>query len=385
MEENQEFNNIDSHALKLSMTIEQVWDFCTSLGMEGSYINDEKLVFETACHNPMGHGKHKLYYYENTKLFNCYTGCGGAFDIFELVQKIAEQKGVEMSLDDAILSYTDTQEFVFLSSSGENNKIKEIDKKYIKPDFKFYDKKVLYGYRKAVSLDWLKEGISYETQRKYGLLYDSLNGGIAFPHYSAFGGLLGVRERFLAEETVEKTGAKYMPVKFGEIYLSSPLSMYLFALNHNQVAMRVKKKAIIFEGEKSVMLADEYMGKYNYSTAAFGMKFSRHQFEALMELGVEEIIIAFDKQFKERNNFDNEYYNMFNLFDRISSNYEPFGVKITYMFDLDDDLEYKDSPIDKGIEIFHKMFSERKTITELLEDVDRRGQYPYIRDEDLPF
>ena len=45
------------------------------------------IVSRTICHNG---DSHKLYYYENTQLFKCYTGSCGTFDIFELVQKVRE-------------------------------------------------------------------------------------------------------------------------------------------------------------------------------------------------------------------------------------------------------------------------------------------------------
>ena len=42
----------------------------------------------TICHNPPGDGSRKLYYYENSGLFKCYTGCDATFDIFELAMKV---------------------------------------------------------------------------------------------------------------------------------------------------------------------------------------------------------------------------------------------------------------------------------------------------------
>ena len=43
------------------------------------------IVARTVCH---GGDSHKLYYYENTQLFKCYTGSCGSFDVFELVNWI---------------------------------------------------------------------------------------------------------------------------------------------------------------------------------------------------------------------------------------------------------------------------------------------------------
>ena len=48
------------------------------------------LTSSTICHNPPGEGSRKLYYYENTGLFKCYTGCDEYFDPFELVIKVAK-------------------------------------------------------------------------------------------------------------------------------------------------------------------------------------------------------------------------------------------------------------------------------------------------------
>ena len=56
----------------------------------------------TICHNEPGEGSRKLYYYSNTGLFQCYTGCG-SFDPFELVVKVAAiQWGKDYDLNDAV-------------------------------------------------------------------------------------------------------------------------------------------------------------------------------------------------------------------------------------------------------------------------------------------
>ena len=78
-------NNKDE--LKNNLTIEQVSDFVAELGGEPQMVNDNILIAQTICHNKPGNGSHKLYYYDNTKLFKCYTDCGCTFDIFGLVQR----------------------------------------------------------------------------------------------------------------------------------------------------------------------------------------------------------------------------------------------------------------------------------------------------------
>lgn len=58
----------------------------------------------TICHNKPGEGSRKLYYYSNSNLFHCYTGCADpSFDIFELTIKIFDvQHNRKMDLNDAV-------------------------------------------------------------------------------------------------------------------------------------------------------------------------------------------------------------------------------------------------------------------------------------------
>ena len=80
--------------IKNNLTIDQVYEFLAEMGGEPQ-LHDEIIVSRTICHNPPGHGSFKLYYYNNTKLFRCFTECSeqGAFDIFQLTLKIKRLTG----------------------------------------------------------------------------------------------------------------------------------------------------------------------------------------------------------------------------------------------------------------------------------------------------
>jgi uncharacterized membrane protein len=59
----------------------------------------------TICHNPPGvSNSRKLYWYANSGLFRCYTGCEEpTFDIYDLTRKVMSiQFHQEMDLNDAI-------------------------------------------------------------------------------------------------------------------------------------------------------------------------------------------------------------------------------------------------------------------------------------------
>ena len=73
-----------SENIKNNLTIEQIKDLLYTLGGDPQ-VRGDIIVSRTVCH---GGDSHKLYYYENTHLFRCYTECSDIFDIFELIIKV---------------------------------------------------------------------------------------------------------------------------------------------------------------------------------------------------------------------------------------------------------------------------------------------------------
>ncbi|MEE3325508.1 MAG: hypothetical protein VZR33_09255, partial [Methanosphaera sp.] len=74
--------------IKNDLTLDQIYQLLIDLGGEPQIINSSYIISRTICHNPPGQGSFKLYYYDNTKLFRCYTECNDAFDIFQLILKV---------------------------------------------------------------------------------------------------------------------------------------------------------------------------------------------------------------------------------------------------------------------------------------------------------
>ena len=77
--------------LKESLTVDQIFNFLEEYGGEPEYTSFG-IISRTICHNLPQEGSRKLYYYDNTKLFKCYTGCDSTFDIFELFIKIKKNQ-----------------------------------------------------------------------------------------------------------------------------------------------------------------------------------------------------------------------------------------------------------------------------------------------------
>ena len=73
-----------------SITLEDVKVFLESLGVDQIAYYPEKgyLICPTVCHNPLDEAESmKLYWYQDHKIFKCYTECNEAMSIFVLYQK----------------------------------------------------------------------------------------------------------------------------------------------------------------------------------------------------------------------------------------------------------------------------------------------------------
>jgi hypothetical protein len=357
-----------SEKIKNDLDINQVFDLLFSFGGD-PVIQNNMIISRTICH---GGDSHKLYYYDNSKLFKCYTACSSSYDIFELIIKIKKVNGVEISLPQAvnfIINYygltienenfqqerEELQDWKILNKYEKNN----LDKKEEKiVEFKFYDKKILEHLPHPHIIPWEREGINRTVMEYDGICYDPSNQGIVIPHYNIDGKLIGIRERTLIKEN-EDSG-KYKPAILNYKMYNHSLGFNLYNLNNSKNIIKKIKKVIVFEGEKSALLYQSYFGIDNdISVAVCGSNLTNYQVDLLLSLGVSEIIIAFDKQFKEIG--DGEWKTWTKKLTDINKKYSS-KVLISFIFDKENMLGYKDSPIDKGKEIFLELFKKRVII-----------------------
>ena len=155
----------------------------------------------------------------------------------------------------------------------------------------------------------------------------------------------------------EEYKGKYRPAYINKTLYNHPLSFNLYNLNFSKDNIKSVKKAFVFEGEKSCLLYASYFGKDNdISVAVCGSAFIQYQAWILINLGVKEIIICLDKQFQKKG--DDEFIK---LTRNLTNIYHKYGnlVKISFIFDKWDYLDYKDSPIDKGPDVFMELFKRR--------------------------
>jgi len=251
----------DKDSLKESLSIEEVFDLVNELGGEPIMQNDY-FVAKTICHNhDLTNASHKLYYYNNTHLFHCYTGCGDAsFDIYDLILRIHNSNGIEnFSLSKAItfvaryFGYTidglGTEEEIEINKDWQiiNTFNKNKDKKYTpKAELKYYNDQILTYLPQPHIIPWEQEGISYSIICDKNIHYDPVNESIIIPHYDINGKLIGIRERTLIKEN--EVYGKYRPATLAGKMYNHALSFALYNLNWSKENIKKMQIAIIYEG-----------------------------------------------------------------------------------------------------------------------------------------
>ena len=237
------------------------------------------------------------------------------------------------------------------------DRLQEIEVKDRVVELKTYDKDILSRFNYTVKIaPWLNEGICQDALNQAMIGFYPGGDQITIPHFDADGRFIGLRGRTLCKEEGELYG-KYRPVKIGKQWYNHPLGMNLYNFNNSRDNIKLAKKAIVFEGEKSCLLYQSYFGLENdISVACCGSSLSSFQVQQLMDAGAEEIIIAFDRQFKEVG--DEEFKHLKRNLLKLRSKYKNY-VNISFIFDKKMITGYKSSPIDHGPKIFMELFKDR--------------------------
>lgn len=357
---------LDKDSLKEQLELENVFDLLTEFGGDPSYTSFG-IVSRTICHNQPGQGSRKLYYYTNSNLFTCFTSCNESFDIFDLVIKVAElQWSKEWTLFEA-MDYVAT--FFGLKRGRKEQQKKKLDdwrlmERYnyvVNSNFQLRElprvnPEILGRFSYPRILDWEEEGILPEVYRKNFIGYYPGGEAITIPHFDINGNLIGIRGRMLADDDSALLG-KYRPLTIGGVLYSHPLSLNLYNLNKSKNNIAKMKTAIIVESEKATMQFQSIYGaEKDITVACCGSSISNYQINLLAQLGVNEIIVAFDRQFQVIG--DDEHQRLKNKILSINKKYGA-RFKMSAIFDKNMITNYKASPLDEGKEKFEILLKER--------------------------
>lgn len=365
---NQDFN-LTGRDIANSLTLDDVYHFLLSLGINDSVIEKNKtfLCLPTYCHNSLiehGHEhKHKLYWYDNNKCFHCYTECDESMSIFTFYKKfIYLNNNEEVSYYDS-LQYVKqfvTHNIIYQSRKEQKSNIL-IDKSlYERTELTYTNSpicpNVLDCFIKCYPQSWIDEGISEAAMDRFDIRYSIQQQKIIIPHYDIDGQLIGIRGRTLNPDELED-GCKYMPIMIGDKLYNHKLSQNLYGINESKKAIKKFKRAIIAEGEKAALKGFDYDGENNIIVACCGHNINIYQVNLLVKnLGVNEIVIAFDKEYDTFNS--DEGRKDINRTIEICNKYKN-KCAFSYIIDYKNLLNRKDSPVDRGQEVWNKLYSSR--------------------------
>ena len=312
------------------------------------------LLLPTVCHHAdIGEASEKLYYYKNTHIFQCWTSCG-AQSIFTFLKHYYDARDYEYDW------YRDIYQLILGCSTVNfeataQNHYKSLRNNYtIKKDRRELPscpEGILNTFIRYYPIEWLNDGITKEAMDKFNIRYSPSQNKIIIPHYDARGRLVGIRGRALNSDEIEYVG-KYMPVQIEGKWYSHPLSLNLYGLNITKENIQQTGVAYLFEAEKSVLQLDSFTIP-NCGAAVCGSKLNKYALDILIrECHPQEIVVCFDSEEVDKS------FTYFNHLYEMCKKYKNYA-NFSFIYDKKKLLKLKDSPTDRGEEIFKKLLKER--------------------------
>lgn len=352
---------INVQDLKDFITSEMIISLLKELGSE-TYLVDNKqnMLFQTVCH---GGDSHKLYYYPSTGTFHCFTGCSESFDIINLVMK-TKSIGFQESLYfiSGFVGFSQKRGFVLDRQDTDDWDILEKYKIYATEEQSttleeevFYNEKILNYYKTALHDKWADDGITRHAVDKFEIKFDEGHNRIIIPHRNISGELIGIRVRNLESWAVDN-GLKYMPLMLQDNIYSHPTGAHLYGLFQNLETIQKVGKIVIFESEKSVLQCESFYPNNNFSVATCGSAISNTQRNIILNLGIKEVIIAFDKEFEEILTPESDLYS--SKLMKVARKFSPY-FQTFVVWDSLKKLDYKDSPSDKGKQTLEELMKNK--------------------------
>lgn len=325
-----------------------------ALGADRYEERETMIIFPTICHNTEStEASMKLYFYKDTKLFVCYTSCS-TMSIFKFLKTYYETRNIEYDW------YEDIYNVVLNCSTYEFKEGFDSSYKSLKDTFgprasvkelEIYPEGVLDMFIKHYPPEWLEDGISKEAMDKFNIRFSISQNKIIIPHYDEFGRLVGIRGRALNEWEVENFG-KYMPLHIEKTWYKHSLSLNLYGLNKTKENIKSYGICFVGEAEKFVLQMDKFEMP-NCGVAVCGSQFNKFQLMKLMKTCMpREICICFDQE--EKAGKDEYFYKLYDMCKKYT-NY----CNMSFIYDRDGLLDLKDSPTDRGEEVFRKLLEKR--------------------------
>lgn len=365
----------DYNKIKNLLTDKDIEKILISLGSALFQKDDTQMIYYSVCHHGadcLNH-KPKLYYYQETQSLFCYS-CSSSFDIISLVKEVNNFKfmsqGADYIIDLCNLPFDRTQR---INSTKQLTNWQTLTK-FINPNYsqdkniKTFDKNILHFFPKIYHTSFIDEGITIETMKKFNIRFYPLKQQILLPVMEN-NQLIGVHCRNLLPEMIEQ-GYKYLPLKMADdTDYAFNTSQTLYGFNENKYNIQSKKEVFLFEAPKSV-LQMETIQDINTSLGMFGVNLSKYNRNRLVQLGIEDVYVCLDKQYRQTHidSIDQEGKNIQEKttefikyqkwVNKIANLFQGY-CRVWIIFDTDNLLDYKDSPSDKGKEIWQQLWKTK--------------------------
>lgn len=268
-------------------------------------------------------------------LFYC-LGCGvsGTPIIFvQMYHKLPFPKAVEHLINYGKLNIEEKEFSEILECLHKLNHKKK-EKKIITREY--LSNNVMDQYEKKHITEWVNEGITPEILEEYQVRYHPEANRIVFPIRDE-NGIIAIKGRSLHKNFKDLGIVKYI------YYQPIVTNNFLFGLYKNKKYIQEKKECIIVEAEKGVMLLESWEIKNVVGLTTSHI--NEDQINLLLSLKV-DLIFAFDKDIKEKD-------------IRKDLKKLTYFTNVYYLYDRKNLLFEKDSPYDKGLKIWNKLYESR--------------------------
>ena len=183
---------------------------------------------------------------------------------------------------------------------------------------------------------WRDEGISDASMEKFQVRYDSFSDRIVYPIRNPSGDIVNIGGRTLDPHWKDKKLRKYT-----YFYHWGTMDT-IYGLAENLDDILKCHEIILFEGCKSVLMADSW-GIHNCG-ALLTSHLNPNQLKLLVKLGC-RVVFALDKDVDIRKDHNIKKLKQY--------------CRVDYLCDRDGLLEEKDSPVDRGEEVFRRLYERR--------------------------
>lgn len=357
---------INIRTLKQQLTLGDCEKILTDLTIPIYSKGDKTWRLYTGCHHKDAYkGGHNLIFYTDTKSFQCVTQCSCSFDIIGLTQRRLKTLEKPCSFMDAI-------EFIAKSTGKEVGDYKRISKQPNICDWsglerfvrmrkgdsllKTFDPCILNELESSYYEGWIDEGISVETQKKFGIKYYRRTNQICIPCRNREGELIGIRCRNLDPERLE--AAKYIPLITldGQSY-AFPTNQVFYGINYTWEAIERTHTVTIVESEKATMKLDTWYGENNNALGMFGHNLGLKRRNQLIKMGVKRVIYVPDNDWigKSPKDFDRWKKEVKRFIDSWSG-----YAQVEIVWDTLDILQPKENAVDQSKEVWEELFNNRE-------------------------